>query len=228
MLGKKYAMAVAASLLVASPSAFGAEYFTANLTHSQETTQGTFQTSTGAPRPQSYGTAEFHLNDAQTALLMYVTIFNIDVTGTQTPDTFDNLAAAHIHAAAPPGVNAGVRWGFFGAPDNDNNPDNLVVTPFATGVGGTFTSVWDLPEGNGGTTLAAQLPNLRADLAYINFHTVQFSGGEIRGQIIRVPDGGATAALLGLAFLGMAGVRRLTGAGRERSPSAPVRPTPVL
>ena len=30
-------------------------------------------------------------------------------------------------------------------------------------------------------TLTAQLPNIRAGRAYINFHTNQFAGGEIRG-----------------------------------------------
>lgn len=199
---------ILAGVLLTGVPVFGAETFIANLTHAQETTTGTLTTSTGAPRPLSYGTGSFTLSDDQTALLMTVTIFNIDVTGTQTPDTFDNLVNAHIHAAAPPGVNAGVRWGFFGAPDNDNNPDNLVVTPFATGVGGTFTSIWDLNEGNGGTTLTAQIPNLLANLAYVNFHTVQFAGGEIRGQIIRVPDGGATAIFLGLAGMGLLGLRR--------------------
>ena len=34
-----------------------------------------------------------------------------------------------------------------------------------------------------GTNLAAQIPNLFAGLAYINLHTVQFTGGEVRGQI---------------------------------------------
>jgi hypothetical protein len=37
-------------------------------------------------------------------------------------------------------------------------------------------------EGNG-TMLAAQLPNLLAGLAYVNFRTVQFPAGEIRGQL---------------------------------------------
>ena len=37
------------------------------------------------------------------------------------------------------------------------------------------------PEGNG-TTLAAQLTNLTTGHAYINFHTTQFGGGEIRGN----------------------------------------------
>lgn len=96
--------------------------------------------------------------------------------------------AAHIHCCAPPGSNAGVRWGFFGAPDNDINPDNLVVTPFASGVGGTFFSIWNQPEGNAGTTLTTNLPGILAGLAYINFHTTQFPGGEIRGQITAIPE----------------------------------------
>ena len=73
------------------------------------------------------------------------------------------------------GQNAPVVLGFFGAPDNDNNPDDLLVAPFATDVGGKFTSVWNLNEGNSGTTLTAQIPNLLAGLSYINFHTVQLA-----------------------------------------------------
>jgi hypothetical protein len=151
----------------------------------------------------SFGTATFVLNDAQTQLTMNVTIFNIDVTGTQTPDTFDNLLNAHIHVGAPPGSNAPVRWGFFGTPDNDTNPDQLVVTPFATGVGGTFTSIWDQPEGNAGTTLTTNLPGILAGLSYINFHTVQFTGGEIRGQLIQTPEP-ATLLMFGLGAVGVA------------------------
>ena len=181
-----------------SASAQAGILFTANLTHSQETTRGDFLTSTGDPRPQSFGTASFFLNDAMTALSFIATIDNIDITGTQTVDPFDNLTAAHIHAPAPPGSNGGVVWGFFGAPDNDNTPDSIVVTPYVSGVGGIITSVWDLPEGNGGTNLALQLPNILAGLSYINFHTVQFRGGEIRGQILRVPEP-STLALIATA-----------------------------
>jgi hypothetical protein len=144
---------------------------------------------------------------------MSATIFNIDVTGSQTADTNDNLVAAHIHAPAPPGVTAPVVWGFFGAPDNDNNPDNLVVTPFASGVGGVFTSVWNAPEGNGGTSLSAQLPNLFGGLAYINFHTVQFGGGEIRGQINPVPE---PSSMILLAAGGLLGLCRRIGISRRK------------
>src|ERR687893_571811 len=80
--------------------------FTADLTTAQEVPSPTLTTSTGAPRPVSSGNATFTLNDAQDALAVSATIFNIDVTGTQTPDPNDNLVAAHIHALAPPGVIA--------------------------------------------------------------------------------------------------------------------------
>ena len=170
----------------------------ATLTHSQETVQGPFLTSGGAPRPQSYGTATFSLNAGRTAMTFTATVYNIDVTGSQTPgDNNDNLTAAHIHVGAPPGANAPVRWGFIGTPDNDVNPKNTTITPFASGVGGTITGTWDLPEGNAGTTLATNLPEILAFRSYVNFHTTQFGGGEIRGQIRLV---GATTQTVNQAW----------------------------
>jgi hypothetical protein len=119
----------------------------------------------------------------------------------------DNLTAAHIHAGANvPPLNNGVVWGFFGAPFNDNNPNDFSFTAFGPGqVGGTFTGKWDLNEGNN-TTLAAQLPNIFAGRAYINFHTTQFGGGEIRGQLT-VPEP-ASLTLVGLALAGLIVRRR--------------------
>ncbi|HXI26456.1 MAG TPA: CHRD domain-containing protein, partial [Pyrinomonadaceae bacterium] len=156
--------------------------FSVSLTNSQEVPPTVPTTTTGAARPASSGTAVFQFNSAQTAMTFTATISNIDVGG-QTADTNDDLVAAHIHAGASvaPGVNGPVVWGFFGAPFNDNNPNDQVFFPTAGGVGGTFRGKWDAPEGNG-TTLAAQLSNLREGRAYINFHTKQFTGGEIRGN----------------------------------------------
>jgi len=156
--------------------------FVISLTNGQEVPAAVPTTTGGAARPASFGTARIQFNSAQTAMTMSATITNIDVTTAQTADTNDNLTAAHIHAGAAvaPGVNGPVVWGFFGAPFNDNNPNDQVFFPNA-GVGGTFTNKWDAPEGNG-TTLAAQLSNLREGRAYLNFHTRQFAGGEIRGN----------------------------------------------
>lgn len=128
------------------------------------------------------GFAAFLLNQEGTALRFFVFVTGLDFTGTQTVDPSDDLVAAHIHAPAPRGANAGVVFGFFGQPFNDTNPNDTVVIPFARGVGGTIFSKWDRDEGNN-TTLTAQLPNILAGLSYINFHTRRFPGGEIRGQI---------------------------------------------
>jgi len=199
----------------ASP-AQGALTFVVPLTLGQEPGPPVPTTSTLAPRPASFGTATFVINDEMTAMTFTATIFNIDVTGSQTPDTFDNLVAAHIHVGTAPAAIQPVRWGFFGLPDNDNNPDQLVITPFASGVGGTFSSTWDAPEGNAGTTFATNLPGILAGLAYINFHTVQFGGGEIRGNIPAVPEPTSWAMmLLGFTAIGL-GVR----ARRRTSPQA--------
>jgi len=194
--------------LLAGANAYADTMFVANLTNAQEVPPTTPTTSTGSPRPASFGTATFVLNTAQTAMTFSATIFNIDVTGSQTADANDNLVAAHIHAGptVAPGVNGPVVWGFFGTPFNDNNPNDVVMTPFASGVGGTFSGKWDAPEGNN-TTLAAQLPNILAGRSYINFHTTQFTGGEIRGAINAVPEpsalvlfGTGAAAILGLGW----------------------------
>jgi hypothetical protein len=156
------------------------------------------------------GTASFVLNDAMTELSMSVTINGIDITGTQTSDPLDNLMAAHIHALAPGApltANGGVVWGFFGMPFNDTIAPTIVVTPFVSGVGGTFVSTWNAMEGNN-TTLLAQLENLHASRTYINFHTGEFPGGEIRGAITPIPEP-ATLTLLGLGLIAL-GRQRLT------------------
>src|SRR5262245_57605846 len=133
------------------------------------------------------GYAAFFLNREMTSLTFTATVNGLDFTGTQTADPGDDLLAAHIHAPAPRGMNAGVRFGFFGQPFNDTNPNDAVVTPFENGVGGTVTSKWDLGEGNN-TTLAAQLANILAGRSYINFHTRRLPGGEVRGQIEENPQ----------------------------------------
>lgn len=135
------------------------------------------------------------------------TVFNIDFTGSQSADVNDNLGNAHIHAGVPatPGQNLPVVWGFIGAPFNDNNPNDVVVTPFTAGVGGMVSGKWDAPEGNN-TTLLAQLPNILNNRAYINFHTVQFPGGELRGaigsELAPVPEP-STMLLVGFGLAGL-------------------------
>lgn len=212
------AAGMAAGMLLASTQAGAGVILTATLTIAEEPHVVTPTTTGGAPRAVPSGEALFELDDSDPLapfLIMQVTVFNIDVNGTQTADTNDDLRAAHIHAPINAITRTGpVVWGFFGTPDNDNDPDNLVLIPFTSGVGGTFSSIWNASEGNSGTTLIAQIPNLLAERAYINFHTIQHPAGEIRGTLQVVPEPGSLllAALGGLA---------MTVAIRRRQPRKP-------
>ena len=182
------------TLLASAGPAGAVTIFAATLDGSQEN-PAVASTATG------FGT--FTLNDAGTALTYNATVFGIDFTGSQTPGTADNLVAAHIHSPGARGVNGVVAFGFFGTPFNETNPNDVVVTPFTTGVGGTVSGKWDALEGNN-TTLTAQLGSILAGNSYINFHTTMFSTGEIRGQIEVVPEPG-TLMLLGSGLAGVAG-----------------------
>lgn len=188
----------------------GITFLRADLTNEAENPDAVPTATPSGSRPASFGTADFVLNDDNPAapfMTMDVIVFNIDFTGSQTPnEPKDNLTLAHIHAAptVTPDTNGGVVWGFIGSPFNDTTPNDVLVTPFATGVGGTVHGKWDQPEGNGGTTLSAQISNLLNGHAYINFHTTEFGGGEIRGNIFVVPE----PATLGLVGIGAATVLR--------------------
>lgn len=123
---------------------------------------------------------------------------NVSFSGLTSGNT-----AAHIHCCIPPGGNTIVA----------------TVTPTFTGfpsgnTSGTYDHVFDMTSAssynpafitaNGGTAASAEavlFAGLAADQAYLNIHTTNFGGGEIRGFLVATPEPGTW--LLSLAGLGV-------------------------
>lgn len=96
------------------------------------------------------------------------------------------VSVAHFHGPALPGVPAGVQL------------------DFAAISGSTSPSI-------GSSTISAgQAADLLAGLWYINIHTAAYQGGEIRGQVLTVPEPATLLLVLGGAGL-------LVWVGRRRS-----------
>ena len=96
------------------------------------------------------------------AFLVYDDVANTLTTSISFCGLTAGLTASHIHGPAAPGVNAGVLHGF-------------PATPLGS-MCGSYGDVWS------GLT-ATQVGYLNDGLLYINLHTTNFPGGEIRGQI---------------------------------------------
>jgi len=137
---------------------------------------------------------------------------NVSFAGLGSP-----TIASHIHCCAPPGVNAMVATA---VPTFPGFP--LGVTT------GTYLQTFDLTlastynpafiTAHGGTVAGAQaafIAGLLNGQTYLNIHTSQFPGGEIRGQLQAVPEP-ATLLLLGTGLISGAGViRRRVGRPRR-------------
>jgi hypothetical protein len=122
-----------------------------------------------------------------------------------------NTVASHIHCCQPLGTNAGVATttpSFVGFPlgVTSGSMDQTYDMTMAGSYNPAFVSA------NGGTPLAAfsvLLAGLQAGQAYLNIHTVNNGGGEIRGQLTAVPEPVTWALMLvGFGLVGGAMRRR--------------------
>ncbi|GIV01196.1 MAG: CHRD domain-containing protein [Fimbriimonadales bacterium] len=100
----------------------------------------------------------------------------------------EDLTASHIHQG-PAGVNGPVIFSIGAGNTYTQTPNGLMKI---------LQDVGPLPESNEPFLLSGQ--------NYVNVHSVQFPGGEIRGQLIVVPEPGTMIALF--AGLGLLAARR--------------------
>jgi hypothetical protein len=97
----------------------------------------------------------------------------------------------HIHGPAPAGQSTGVIYPIY--PTITLNPDQKSGT-----INGSITIV---PLQSGQYTVDEQLSDLNNSLWYFNIHTTTFGGGEIRGQILPVPEP-STWAFMAMGAMG--------------------------
>jgi hypothetical protein len=143
------------------------------------------------------------------ALVTLDTVTNLLTINVSFSGLLSPTAASHIHCCTPPGANAMVATA---VPTFPGFP--LGVTT------GTYLQTFDLTlastynpafiTAHGGTVAEAQaafIAGLVSGQTYLNIHTDQFPGGEIRGQLQAVPEP-ASLLLLGTGIVGAAGVLR--------------------
>ncbi|MBC8105846.1 MAG: CHRD domain-containing protein [Anaerolineae bacterium] len=113
-------------------------------------------------------------------------------TGTMAIDTDANTMTINVVYSGLIGAQTDQHIHGFSGPEVNSS----VIFPLPAG-GSPINAVWNFTE--------AQQANILAGLTYVNIHTTFAGGGEIRGQILPVPE---PASLGVLAIAGIAALRR--------------------
>src|SRR5918996_1976654 len=129
---------------------------------------------------------------------------NVSFAGLGSP-----TIASHIHCCAPPGTNAMVATA---VPTFPGFPLGVTTGTYLMTFDLTLASTYNpaFITAHGGTVAGAQaafIAGLTSGQTYLNIHTSQFPGGEIRGQLQAVPEP-ATVLLLTTGMIGAAGALR--------------------
>lgn len=154
-------LVVVPALLAAPGQAAGPENFRAHLSGAEEVPP---------VDTKATGQSTFQLDTDATELRYRVTVANIE-----------DVTQAHIHCGAT-GVNGPVVAFLFG-PDADGTSPNGILAQ------GTLTDADVIPLADsaacpgGVANFAEMVDKIRSGNAYVNVHTQQWPGGEIRGQL---------------------------------------------
>jgi len=109
-------------------------------------------------------------------------------------DLTSNASAAHLHCCVPAG---------------SNGPVALPYTSFPSTTSGTYTNTFNLTTALiNGVTAATFIAALESGQVYANIHTVNFPGGEIRGQLVQVVPEPIPLLLLAIGLVALAYIRR--------------------
>jgi hypothetical protein len=146
-------------------------------------------------------------------------IFTIDdvLNTMQVAITFSGLSgtttASHLHCCAPSGSNAGVATQ---VPTFSGFPLGVTSGVYSHLFDLTLTSTYNptFVTSHGGTAASAEaalLAGIASQQSYLNIHSTVVPGGEIRGQLLAVPEPGTWAMMIlgfGLAGAGLRTRRR--------------------
>jgi hypothetical protein len=111
-------------------------------------------------------------------------------------DLSDAFTATHIHGPAPLTSAASVLY------------DLGSFVNQTTASDGTVFGTLQLIAGAGGLSIAQQEADLQNGLWYVNVHSASHTSGEIRGQLVPVPEPQTYAVIAGFGLLGFAAYRR--------------------
>ncbi len=202
-------LATLSGLMLVQTAAEAATFYTTTATGDQE------------PTPvvtNATGTGTFVLNDAGTALSYSIMVSGLNfipraacsptTPGCAAPTNQDEVTIMHFHNQIA-GVNGPVVFDFIRGNGTAADPDRVITAISSTqalitgvinaGVDPFTTAI--SPFTGAALDFNSFIAQLNAGNIYLNIHSVEFPGGEIRGQV--VPEPVSTLGFLALGALGV-------------------------